>query len=236
MTGTYNHGLVLLSILVAVFVSHNALRLAARVSSARGSGRLWLAGGAVAMGTGIWSMHFIGMLAFSLPIPLTYNLTATVGSLVLAIATSGFALSIASNRDKSLARLISGAFVMGAGICGMHYVGMTAVQVVPMIKYEAGLVAASAAIALVASFVALWLFAHLDPGDSWRMRTNRTGAALIMGLAISGMHYTGMAASQFAANANPRRQRHRDGQPLVGTSNCHARARVVGNHYHPTGV
>ena len=202
MSGTYNYCLVLLSVLVAVVVSHTALRLAARVARAKGSSvQLWLAGGAIAMGTGMWSTHFIGMLAFSLPIPLSYGLTATIGSLVLAIATSGFALKLASKPQGGNLRLASGALVMGTGICAMHYVGMTAVQVVPMVRYEPGLVAASVAIAIAASFAALWLFTHLGSQDTWRMRATRIGAAFVMGLAISGMHYTGMAASRFAANA-----------------------------------
>jgi diguanylate cyclase (GGDEF)-like protein len=202
MSGTYNYFLVLLSLLVAVVVSHTALRIAARVARAKGSSvQLWLAGGAIAMGTGIWSTHFIGMLAFTLPIPLSYGLTATIGSLVLAIATSGFALKLASKAESSKLLLASGAIVMGAGICAMHYVGMTAVQVVPMIRYEPGLVAASAAIAIAASFAALWMFTHLGTQDTWRMRATRIGAAFVMGLAISGMHYTAMAASRFAANS-----------------------------------
>ena len=202
MSGTYNYGLVLISILVAVVVSHTALRLAARVARAKGSSvQLWLAGGAVAMGTGIWSTHFIGMLAFTLPIPLSYGLTATLGSLCLAIFTSGFALQLASKPQASKVRLASGALVMGAGICAMHYVGMTAIQVVPMIRYEPGLVAASAAVAIAASFVALWLFTNLGTQDTWKMRAARSGAAFVMGLAISGMHYTGMAAARFAANS-----------------------------------
>ena len=158
MAGTYNYFLVLLSMLVAVAVSHTALRLAARVAGAKGSSaQLWLAGGAIAMGTGIWSMHFIGMLAFSLPIALSYDLTPTIGSLGLAIASSGFALKLASQPGGRV-RLASGALVMGAGICAMHYVGMTAVQVVPMIQYEPGLVVASAVIAVGASYAALWIF------------------------------------------------------------------------------
>ena len=97
MTGTYNPWLVCLSVFVAILVSYTALNLAIRVSSAnRRSARLWLAGGAIAMGGGIWSMHFIGMLAFSLPVPLAYDVTITVVSLVIAIAISGFALWIAS--------------------------------------------------------------------------------------------------------------------------------------------
>jgi diguanylate cyclase len=202
MSGTYNYCLVLLSILVAVVVSHTALRLAARLARATGSSaQLWLAGGAVAMGTGIWSTHFIGILAFSLPIPLSYGLTATIGSLALAIATSGFALKLAGKPSGGRVRLVSGALVMGAGICAMHYVGMTAVQVVPMIQYEPGLVAASAVVAIAASFAALWLFTHLGTQNTWQMRATRVGAAFVMGLAISGMHYTGMAASRFAANS-----------------------------------
>jgi len=90
---------------------------------------------------------------------------------------------------------------MGAGICAMHYVGMTSIQVVPLIQYEPGLVAASAAVAIAASFVALWLFTNLGTQDTWQMRATRIGAAFLMGLAISGMHYTGMAASRFAANS-----------------------------------
>jgi diguanylate cyclase (GGDEF)-like protein len=202
MSGTYNYCLVLLSILLAVVMSHTALRLAARVARATGSSaQLWLVGGAISMGTGIWSMHFIGMLALSLPIPLSYDVTPTIGSLCLAIFSSGFALKLANQPDSSLLRLASGSLVMGAGISGMHYVGMTAVQVVPMIRYEPGLVAASVAIAIGASFAALWLFTHLGTEDNWQMRATRLGAALVMGLAVSGMHYTGMAASRFAANS-----------------------------------
>src|SRR5581483_8390047 len=191
MTGTYNSSLVLLSVLVAIVVSYTALRLAARVAHAHGSSaRLWLAGGSVAMGTGIWSMHFVGMLAFSLPIPLSYDVARTFGSLGIGIASSVFALTLASRPRQSLVRLSSGALVMGAGICAMHYVGMSAVQIRPAITYEMRLVAASAAIAVLASFAALWLFAHLGAGSSWRVRLVRAAAAFGMGLAISGMHYT----------------------------------------------
>src|SRR6186713_2355268 len=202
MSGTYNYALVLLSILVAVAVSHTALQLAARVASAKAStAQIWLAGGAVAMGTGIWSMHFVGMLAFSLPFALSYDLAPTIGSLALAIASSGFGLKLASQPDSSVSRLGIGALIMGAGISAMHYVGMTALQVVPMVQYEPGLVAASIAIAIGASLAALWLFKNLGTQNTWRVRATRVGAAFVMGLAISGMHYTGMASSRFAANS-----------------------------------
>ena len=200
MVGSYNPLLVFFSVLVAIFVSYTALSLSARVAQAKDAGNtgLWVAGGALAMGCGIWSMHFIGMLAFSLPIPLTYDLGLTIASLVIAIAISGFALSVATNPEISLAHLSVSAVIMGAGISAMHYSGMAAIDLVPMITYEPMLLAASVAIAVGASFAALWLFFRLREGQSLGMRLVRVGAAFVMGFAIAGMHYTGMAASRFS--------------------------------------
>jgi diguanylate cyclase (GGDEF)-like protein len=195
----YNHWLVGLSIGVAMLVSYTALRLAARVAtSERPATRMWLAAGALAMGVGIWSMHFIGMLAFSLPIPLAYDIPATLASLAIAIITSGFALVLTSGSQLTLARLGGGALAMGAGISAMHYTGMAAIAIVPGIAYDPGLVALSIAIAITASFVALWLFFRLRDGNSLLQRLARVAAAVVMGLAISGMHYTAMAAARFA--------------------------------------
>jgi diguanylate cyclase (GGDEF)-like protein len=200
VVGVYNLWLVLLSIAVAIFVSHTALNLSSRVarSAHEPTARLWLAGGAVSMGCGIWSMHFVGMLALSLPIALSYDIATTLASLAIAIGLSGFALSIASRPQISMKRLAIGAVVMGFGICAMHYSGMSAVQILPVITYEPTLLLASGLIAVAASFAALWLFFRLRKGQSWQMVLARLGAAVIMGLAISGMHYTGMAASRFA--------------------------------------
>jgi NO-binding membrane sensor protein with MHYT domain/two-component sensor histidine kinase len=199
MQATYNLWLVALSIVVAMAVAYTALKLAARVAEAGPTaGRLWLLGGAVAMGTGIWSMHFIGMLAFSVPTQLRYGILTTVASLAIAIITSGFALAIAGRAHLSLKRLAVSSIIMGAGICAMHYSGMAAIQIVPMITYEPLLVMASIAIAVVASFAALWLAFKLRSGESKYIALARAGAAIIMGLAISGMHYTAMAASKFA--------------------------------------
>jgi NO-binding membrane sensor protein with MHYT domain/signal transduction histidine kinase len=203
---TYNDWLVALSIVVAMVVAYTALRLAARVAEAERqgearTGRLWLVGGAIAMGTGIWSMHFIGMLAFSLPIALRYGIGTTIASLVIAIGTSGFALSLASRAHLGIGRLIVGALLMGAGISAMHYSGMAAITVVPMITYAPWLVAASIGIAVTASFAALWLAFKLRSGRSGMMTLARAGAAVVMGLAISGMHYTAMAAAQFGAGS-----------------------------------
>lgn len=199
LQATYNPWLVALSILVAMVVSYTALRLAARVAEVgRSGGRLWLWGGAAAMGMGIWSMHFIGMLAFSVAMPLRYGIFKTLLSLAIAVVTSGFALAIASRPQLSLKRLAVGSIVMGAGICSMHYSGMAAIQIVPMIRYEPLLVAASIAIAVGASFAALWLAFKLRSGKSRYIAVARAGAAVVMGLAISGMHYTAMAAAKLA--------------------------------------
>jgi NO-binding membrane sensor protein with MHYT domain/signal transduction histidine kinase len=202
MDASYNSWLVGLSILVAMVVAYTALKLAARVAEAgHSSGRLWLLGGAAAMGMGIWSMHFIGMLAYSVEIPLRYGIFKTLLSLVIAMITSGFALAIASRPQLSLARLASSSIVMGAGISAMHYSGMSAIQIVPMITYQPWLVAASIGIAVGASFAALWLAFKLRSGRSRYIAMARGGAAVIMGLAISGMHYTAMAASKLAVGA-----------------------------------
>ena len=202
MVATYNSWLVALSILVAVLVSYTALSLASRVSAASpGLARVWLIGGALTMGIGIWSMHFIGMLAFTLPIGLRYDVTTTLLSLVVAILTSGCAIWISSGVDLSQRRLVSGALLMGAGICIMHYSGMSAIQIRPMIVYNPTLVGVSVVIALVASYAALWLAFNLRTGESWSLAFGRMGAAAIMGLAIAGMHYTGMAASRFGPNS-----------------------------------
>src|SRR5487761_813298 len=199
MHATYNPWLVHLSVIVAILVSYTALMLTSRVAGAeRRAGRLWTVGGAVSMGIGIWSMHFIGMLAFSVPITLRYNLLINLASLFIGMLTSLFALAISGRSDLSWRRLALSSVLMGAGICGMHYTGMAAIQIVPGISYDPLLVAASVAIAITASFVALWLFFQLRSGESRLMKLARVGAAIVMGFAIAGMHYTGMAASMLA--------------------------------------
>ena len=202
MQSSYNSWLVALSICVAVLVSYTALSLAARVSAARAElHRIWLVGGALAMGIGIWSMHFIGMMALSLPIALRYDVATTAGSLAIAVLTSGCALSITAATHLGWRRLAAGSLAMGAGICAMHYSGMSAIRISPAIGYDPMLVGASILIAVLASFAALWLAFNLKAGQSWQMAAGRLAASIIMGLAISGMHYTGMAASRFAQGA-----------------------------------
>ncbi|APR39104.1 putative bifunctional diguanylate cyclase/phosphodiesterase [Paraburkholderia sp. SOS3] len=203
MPSSYNLALVALSIVVATLASYTALDLAGRITlqAVSRQRRAWLAGGAAAMGVGIWSMHFIGMLAFSLPIPLGYDLPITGASLAIAFVVSYFALAIVTRRTLSRPRLIAGGVLMGAGIAGMHYTGMAAMRMAPGIRYEPALFAASLAIAVAASIAALWIAHTLRDSSQRRIIVKRIGAAALMGMAIAGMHYTGMAAADFAPGA-----------------------------------
>ena len=200
----YHHGLVAISLLVAVLASYTALNLASRIRLARGVGaRVWLLGGGFSMGTGIWAMHFVGMLALSLPLPIVYDLPVTLLSLLIAIVVSSFALHIASREEVTWGRLSAAGVAMGIGICAMHYVGMAAIEIEPPIRYDRYWVAASFAIAVAASFAALWVaFTERDDTRLWKHR--RALGALGMGLAITGMHYAGMMAARFPAEATSR--------------------------------
>ena len=198
MTGTYNQGVVLLSLMVAILASYTALDLASRITASTGAAAAaWLTGGAFAMGMGIWSMHFIGMLAFSLPIAMAYDAGITLASMAIAIVVSGFALYTVSRRSLSLRNLLAGGVLMGLGICSMHYTGMAAMEVTPAIRYDGVLFGASVAVAIAAATAALWMSFTLRSRGTRRVYA-RLGSAVIMGFAIVGMHYTGMAAANFA--------------------------------------
>jgi signal transduction histidine kinase len=142
-------------------------------------------------------MHFVGMLAFSLPIPLGYDLGITGASLAIAVLVSWFALTVVTRPKLRPGHLVLGGVLMGIGIAGMHYTGMAAMRMEPGIEYDAVLFAASIAIAITASTTALWIAQTLSGGDQRHVIAKRLGAAVIMGIAITGMHYTGMAAAHF---------------------------------------
>ncbi len=199
VNGAYNPLLVFLSLATASLASYTALELAGRISSLpNGRSRLpWLLGGAMVMGIGIWSMHFIGMLAFSLPIRLGYDFGITAISVLLASAASFLALTTVNRGHLSALRISVGGIAMGLGIAGMHYTGMAAMQMSPPIRYTAWIVAASIAIAIVASIAALWIAFTLRASEEQNIVPKRLAAALVMGLAITGMHYTGMRAANF---------------------------------------
>ena len=207
MPTSYSLQLVILSYLVAVLASHVTLSLAERlrpVDAARTAYQPlywpWMVGGAFSMGTGIWSMHFIGMLAFHLPVQVAYDLPLTATSWAIAVLVSGFALyRFRRNHTTVRGIAVPGVFI-GIGISAMHYTGMAAMRMFPGIDYDPLLFATSVLIAIGASFAALWVafsLPRMSGGKHW----HKTAAASVMGAAITGMHYTGMAAARFAPNA-----------------------------------
>ena len=215
MTGTYDYHLVALSVGVAIVAAYAALDLAGRVTVERRSRAFWQIGGATSMGLGIWAMHYIGMLAFNMPIPVLYYLPTVGLSLLAAIVASGVALHILSGRSLRWPQQLLGSLAMGSGIAAMHYIGMAAMRMPAEIHYDPVLVAVSLVLAIVISLVALNLTfrarneKHLTPG--------KIISALIMGSAIPVMHYTGMAAARFSPSAQVSGLSHAVGISYLGT-------------------
>jgi NO-binding membrane sensor protein with MHYT domain/two-component sensor histidine kinase len=203
LNGTYNPWLVLLSVIVAINASFVALDVASRIVASKGRGAewYWLAGGAVSMGAGIWSMHFIGMLAFRLPIALSYDVALTLLSLLAAVLASGVALFIASRLTLKRSVLLVTGLLMSTGIVSMHYIGMAAMRMEPPIRYSPLLVAASVLVATVASIAAVWSAFTLRLQTIVTAFWKKAGSALVMGGGICGMHYIGMASASFAPNS-----------------------------------
>jgi diguanylate cyclase (GGDEF)-like protein len=199
MHATYNLWLVALSLVVATLASYTALDLSGRISLIKRPGLRhgWLVGGAAAMGVGIWSMHFVGMLAFSLPIQLGYDVGITALSLAIAVLVSYFALYVITRAKLTLLRLVTGGILMGFGIAGMHYTGDAAMRMRPGIEYDPVLFVVSIVIAIVASNAALWIARTLSDADLRHLLAKRISAACVMAIAITGMHYTANAAAYF---------------------------------------
>ena len=191
--------LVALSILIAALASYTALDLATRMRAASGRARRsWLVAAAIAMGGGIWSMHFVGMLAFSLPgIEISYDPFLTLLSLVIPIVVAAAAFAVVGRRPQAL---LASGFAMGLGISGMHYTGMAAMRMAAIIEYDSRWVVLSILIAISASVVALWLaFRNTNA-------VQRLFAGLVMGLAVSGMHYAAMEGAMFLPTTATARQ------------------------------
>jgi PAS domain S-box-containing protein len=191
--GSHDSFLVALSILIAIVASYTALDLASRIQAAQGWAKhVWLAAAAFAMGGSIWSMHFVAMLAFSMPnMPTDYDLTLTAISFALPILVTGVGFHIVNRSGQSLTALALSGLLMGVGIAGMHYTGMAAMRMPAALSYNSLWVAISILIAIGASTVALWLaFRHTG-------LLQRLAAALVMGSAISGMHYAAMQGAIF---------------------------------------
>ena len=201
MNTSYDLWLVALSIVMAIFASFTALGLVSRIPHIPAEkSRRWLIGGAFAMGTGIWTMHFIGMLAFHLPIPLAYDVGITALSLGIAVAGSALALYLVRHGINSQWALQFSALFMASAICAMHYTGMAALRMSPPIQYSVALVGLSFLIAYLASIFALSVaFRTKSPPLLFSMK-NLLGA-LLLGIAIAGMHYVGMSAASFNPNS-----------------------------------
>jgi NO-binding membrane sensor protein with MHYT domain len=194
VTGTHDPYLVALSILVAAFASYTALDLGGHVAAARGlTRRVWLVAAAITMGGGIWSMHFVAMLAFIMSIPMSYDIGLTILSLLVAVFVTGGGFYVISRKSASLPRLVFSGIFMGLGIVAMHYTGMAAMRGHAELSYDRLYVALSIFIAIGASTAALWLAFRTT--DLWQ----KLVAAVVMGLAISGMHYTAMRGTNFTA-------------------------------------
>ena len=190
----YDPALVALSLAIAILASYTALDLGARVRTAPGHFRpAWLLGAAVAMGGGIWSMHFVGMLAFEMGMPAAYDLGITLLSLLIAVGVTGAALAWVGRRRAGRRDVLIAGPIMGIGVAAMHYTGMAAMRVPGNLAYSLPVVALSVAIAISAATVALWL--TFRPTSV----SQKLVAALVMGAAVAGMHYTGMAAATFTA-------------------------------------
>ncbi len=201
--GIYSPSLVILSVLVASFSSAMGLQMAGQ--AARSSKRMLrlaaLVTGSLALGSGVWAMHFIGMLAFNLCTPVSYDPSITLASMLPSIAASTVALSLLSRHRIGLRSLLVGGVLVGAGIGAMHYTGMAAMRSALQLRYDPWVFCLSIVVAIALATLALWVRFGLQGLQGVRSRLGETGtvalAGLIMGCAISGMHYTGMAAARF---------------------------------------
>jgi two-component system sensor histidine kinase/response regulator len=202
LIGFYDMRLVILSVAIAILSAYAALDLAGRITAARGSKRLpWLCGGALALGIGIWTMHYIGMAAFHLPIEVRYHWPTVLLSMSAAIISSGIALYVVSRKTMGWRATAAGALLMGSGIAAMHYIGMAAMRLPATCSYSPWLVILSVVLAVIISFAALWLSFALreESGAGWSRR--KVASGVLMGLAIPVMHYVGMAAVHYRAGS-----------------------------------
>jgi signal transduction histidine kinase/CheY-like chemotaxis protein len=195
----YTPGLVVLSVCLAVMASYAAIDMAGRVFSASPRTRhWWILGGGAAMGNGIWSMHFMGMLAMELPVRTHYDAALVAASAILAVLASTIALWLAGRQQITKAQTALAALVMGVAVAGMHFVGMQSLEVDAYIEYDVTLVTLAVAIAIVASYAMLSLtYRHRAVPRSRAFRVRAFGSATLLGVSIAAMHYTAMAAATF---------------------------------------
>ncbi|MFF2483171.1 EAL domain-containing protein [Paenibacillus sp. NPDC058071] len=197
LVGDYNKWIVLLSFVIAMLASYSALHLVFKISNTKGKARQgWMAASAFVMGSGIWTMHFVGMIAFHIGIPVTYDVPITLLSILAAIFASYIAFYLTMSKKAGKWTLAGGGIAMGLGIATMHYTGMASMRSPGMVvTYDPLWRAMSVVIAIIVAYAALFLFIKFRAvkGSGWP----KWAASALMGLAIGGMHYSGMRASEF---------------------------------------
>jgi PAS domain S-box-containing protein len=220
MHGHSQLSFVVLSIIIANLSAYAALDLSGRVASSRNASArfAWLMCGSLAMGIGIWSMHYIGMLGYRMDMPVMYDWPTVLLSMLAAVLSSGLALWIVSGRTLGVAATLLGSLCMGGGIAAMHYIGMAAMRMPATSMYSTPWVVASVVTAVVIAFAALRLtFVHRYEARmfSW----SKSLSAVLMGCAIPVMHYMGMAAVSFMpAELAPNSLRHAVSISGLGTA------------------
>ena len=205
IAGSYDPWLVALSVLLAVSASWAAMQLAvgARQATRPATRRAALGAGALALGAGVWSMHFIGMLAFQLCTPVAYDPGATLLSMLPSLLASAIALQLLARPRISALQLLLGGVLMGSGIGAMHYGGMLAMRMQAQLAFDPLGFAASIVVAVVLSILALWIRFGLAHRARLGGHALNLLAGCVMGLAITGMHYMGMAAARFIGPTDP---------------------------------
>ena len=189
LIGTYDMWLVLLSYLVSVLGSFTALELAGHVLEEKKNFKrmLWIIVGGIALGGGgVWAMHFIAILAFKLPIVVTYDVTLTVVSLVVAVVVVSIGLYIVTGTDLSMTRLCASGLLVGIGVCSMHYIGMEAMRMAAVLEYDPLIVTLSVVVAVVVATVGLLLLVTMRKG------IQRVISSFVIAFAVCSMHYTAM--------------------------------------------
>ena len=200
LTGYYDYRLVAISIALAMFAAYAVLELAGRLTSSQGAARIaWLGIGATAMGIGVWSMHYIGMLAFHLPVPVLYHYPTVIASLLVAIVASAGALLTVSREKMDLKQEITGSLILGSGVVVMHYIGMAAMRLPATMESHWGMVVLSITLAMVMSYSALTLAFRVRQVQ--RTSGRKILSAVVLGSTIPLTHYTGMWAVRFHSSS-----------------------------------
>ena len=199
--GAFKPWLVVLSISIAIFASFMAMNVASQAKHIRSTfwRQFMLVVGSITLGGGVWSMHFIGMLAFDLCMPINYGVQLTLISVLPSIFASWITLNIITREKVTKWQLIIGGILVGLGIGTMHYIGMAAMEVSALLRYDLTMFGLSIIVAAVLAILSLWVYTRLRTGRFSYLGSTKISmlASVFMGFAIAGMHYTGMAAARF---------------------------------------